>query len=183
MLPVTVIRALMADKLWHLSPLALKLALFLAANSEHPDVTVRDRMVRRGQYLRSLSGLGAELRVDYRTLRKALLELTKAGYVSIDIPTSRAVRNRQEQLINFSASRELQTAPARSVGKRVSFGNRTHSAGSRTSPPRRPPNHSPVGPADPAAQAELTLRARARAKAAREGITFDEALIALTRSE
>src|SRR4051794_21345463 len=127
MIPVQTIRELMTQKVWTLSPLALKLFLFLAAVSEHPEVTVRGRCVRRGQYLRSLTRLAEEMNVDYRTLKKALFELMRSRYVRIDGATRSAVRNRQEQLINFLPYKDVEHTPTRNADKRVSFGNRTSS--------------------------------------------------------
>jgi hypothetical protein len=173
-IPVSAIRELMTQKIWTLSPLALKLALFLAAESEHPDTVVRGRMVRRGQYLRSLKGLATELSVDYRTLKKALLDLMRARYISVERPTHSVARNRQEQLINVFASRHLQRAPARNVGKRVSYGNRTSSLH-----PTGTPNSAAGRSDNEADRSVLNLHARARAREARDGISYEEALRAL----
>jgi hypothetical protein len=101
---------------WRCAPLATKLYLFLISKANRDPIDIDGEIVQRGEYRRSLRLLAHDLGAqDWRSLRRALLELVNVGSISLrrsahqtgasDAATSNGVRDRKSQLIIVNDSR------------------------------------------------------------------------------
>jgi hypothetical protein len=165
---------------------ALKLWVWLAFKAMHPAQDIDGEIVRPGQYRRSLARLASDVGLkDWRTARRALLELEAIGAVGVlqkmqEAPTNNAgasdilcpAKNvglfRKPQLVNVCSVNELEDRPAKNVGEKDLY--RSKSVGRR-----RPADAGPSPSEIAEAKRERHIFDLARALSERTGLSHEAA--------